>query len=318
MTAVYSTPFGDLEYWTNTDDAAIVTESVITMASVRDAFTAVSTTLTGSYAVKTYKWANSTARGAQTGMTEGDHGYQEDTDTEYEYSGSAWVALVKFYRWANTAARTAQTNMSEGDMGDQLDTNITYRYNGSAWKATSSGLIPVVPTGVSGSGVTKSSGGLVIMTAAPGAISVEGCFSAEFTNYRIEFEATSSSSVSVTLRMRLGSTDATGATDYDIQTLQGQTSTAAAALTNSNTWTITPNAGTLHDFSIDLKRPFLASPTFGKSLAYSGQIAGLSAPGLRYGGILHRLSTSYDGFTFTPSAGNTTGTIRIYGWNDNT
>jgi hypothetical protein len=37
-----------------------------------------------------YKWANATARGAQTGMAAGDSGYQSDTDTYWNYNGTAW------------------------------------------------------------------------------------------------------------------------------------------------------------------------------------------------------------------------------------
>lgn len=43
--------------------------------------------------VQTFVWANTTARNAQTGMVEGDMGYQRDTDTTYRYTGSAWVAF---------------------------------------------------------------------------------------------------------------------------------------------------------------------------------------------------------------------------------
>lgn len=42
-------------------------------------------------AVKGYRWADATARAAQTGMVAGDLGYQIDNDTLYRYSGSAWV-----------------------------------------------------------------------------------------------------------------------------------------------------------------------------------------------------------------------------------
>ena len=37
-----------------------------------------------------YRWANSAARTAQTGMVAGDVGYQTDTGVVYRYSGSAW------------------------------------------------------------------------------------------------------------------------------------------------------------------------------------------------------------------------------------
>lgn len=43
--------------------------------------------------IKSYVWANATARGTQTGMTEGDMGYQRDTNEPYLYTGTAWVVL---------------------------------------------------------------------------------------------------------------------------------------------------------------------------------------------------------------------------------
>ncbi len=43
--------------------------------------------------IQTFQWADSTARGAQAGMAEGDIGYQADTNLYYKYSGSAWGLL---------------------------------------------------------------------------------------------------------------------------------------------------------------------------------------------------------------------------------
>lgn len=42
--------------------------------------------------IHTFSWVNPAARIAQTGMIEGDTGYQADTDTYYYYNGSAWVS----------------------------------------------------------------------------------------------------------------------------------------------------------------------------------------------------------------------------------
>ncbi len=41
-----------------------------------------------------FVWANSTERGAQTGMVESSLGYQIDTETEYIYNGSEWQSVV--------------------------------------------------------------------------------------------------------------------------------------------------------------------------------------------------------------------------------
>lgn len=40
--------------------------------------------------IKSYKWANVSARTAQTGMSEGDVGDQADTNVTYRYDGAAW------------------------------------------------------------------------------------------------------------------------------------------------------------------------------------------------------------------------------------
>lgn len=45
-------------------------------------------------AIRTYKWANSTARAAQTGMTEGDVGDQADNNHIYRYNGTAWIDVT--------------------------------------------------------------------------------------------------------------------------------------------------------------------------------------------------------------------------------
>lgn len=41
--------------------------------------------------IKTYRWANTAARTATTGMSNGDEGYQIDTGAFYDRTGSAWV-----------------------------------------------------------------------------------------------------------------------------------------------------------------------------------------------------------------------------------
>ena len=41
--------------------------------------------------IQTFVWADTAARNAQTGMTEGDFGYQLDNDLTYRYTGSIWT-----------------------------------------------------------------------------------------------------------------------------------------------------------------------------------------------------------------------------------
>lgn len=51
-------------------------------------------TVIGNRAIQTYKWPNAAARTVQTGMSEGDQGYQSDTDTSYFYTGSTWRTVT--------------------------------------------------------------------------------------------------------------------------------------------------------------------------------------------------------------------------------
>lgn len=41
-------------------------------------------------AIQTFRWADATARAAQTGMQAGDRGYQIDTGVDYSYNGTTW------------------------------------------------------------------------------------------------------------------------------------------------------------------------------------------------------------------------------------
>jgi hypothetical protein len=58
-----------------------------------------------------FTWANSTERGAQTGMLQGSRGYQEDTKAEYVYESGAWRVTPAFIQFTATGqATTAATN----------------------------------------------------------------------------------------------------------------------------------------------------------------------------------------------------------------
>jgi hypothetical protein len=75
----------NLVIWTVSDPDALSTASAAMQNSVQAALTSNS----NARQIKSYKWANITARNAQAGMTEGDIGYQMDTKTVYLYF-TAW------------------------------------------------------------------------------------------------------------------------------------------------------------------------------------------------------------------------------------
>ena len=82
-----------ITYPTGTDQVAPLNTVFANMAnSIQTAF--------NRRATYTYRWANAAARTAQTGMRNGDEGYQVDTDVWYLRKGNAWVPQL------NTAADT--------------------------------------------------------------------------------------------------------------------------------------------------------------------------------------------------------------------
>lgn len=179
------------------------------------------------------------------------------------------------------------------------------------------GLTSVIPTSVAGSGVSVGAAGKVTFTAAT-SVSVNGCFTSTYDNYRIMLEVpTVSATVTLTANLRSAGADTTAA-NYDLEVLQGTSSTAAAAQAAAGaSWSVNGGVtGTVHDITFELKRPALALPTYGTLFSMVTQNP-QTAPGVAVRGLSHRLSTAYDGFTITPTGGTITGTIRIYGYNNN-
>lgn len=221
--------------------------------------------------------------------------------------------------WPTITERTAQTGMVDGSRGYQIDTGYDYRYNGTVWRNAADGLVPIQPVTVSGTGVSLGAGGQVVLTAMTSA-QVNGIFSAEFDNYKIDVDIpTSSANITLNMMLSSGGTNDTSA-NYDLQALTGQSGTATAGQVSAGSlWGIYPgpsNGNRIMDVEIAMKRPFLAVPTIGVStgIATLGTIGAATA----YSGkmLMHRASTSFDGLGFTSTTGSVTGVIHIYGWNN--
>jgi hypothetical protein len=172
------------------------------------------------------------------------------------------------------------------------------------------GLIMIRPTSVAGTGVTLSNGKVTF--AAASTISVNGCFSSSYDNYRVMVTSTSgSTSERLLLRMRAAGTDASGASTYGFSLLQSATSGAWLNLdfsATSNSLTCGYKHATLRSSeSLDLYAPFLAEQT---AVVVSGQYGVIPF----VGGGSHNVSTSYDGFSLICATGDVTGSLRVYGY----
>jgi hypothetical protein len=177
------------------------------------------------------------------------------------------------------------------------------------------GHTAIIPTSVAGTGVTVGASGKVSFTAST-SISLNGIFTSTYDHYKVEIYTTAASTAVLRVVLRSAGTDATAA-NYDYTLLYANSATPGSATVAANAnWTLNASiSSTVMKHNLELTNPFLASMTtaIGRSVAYASAVAPLIG---NFGGG-HRLSTSYDGLTFTTSTGSLTGTIRVYGYNNN-
>jgi hypothetical protein len=147
--------------------------------------------------------------------------------------------------------------------------------------------------------------------------SVNNVFSSTYKNYRIFINLTAITvDGSSNIKLRVGGVDA--ATAYNYNGLQVSTSTATGdSQTAQTSFPVmqmdSAASGAYHVYIADLFNPFEAVQT--GIIFTSRSFTGSGAPLFwNYGGY-HGTSSSYDGFTLTLT-GSTTGTIKVYGYND--
>jgi hypothetical protein len=203
----------------------------------------------------------------------------------------------------------------EGQAIFETDTDRMLIWNGTTWVIPNApaqnptGLELITPTSVAGTGVALS--GANVTYSATTSISVNGCFSSLYSNYRVLIASTIGSvDGQILLQMRSNGTDATGSTDYDYSASQynygtllnlGSSSGGSSAVIGYKI----ASAGS--SMSLDFYNPFITRNTLFSGV---GQYVGLI---LNAGGQ-HKQAVSYDGFTLTSGAGTMTGVVTVYGY----
>lgn len=235
---------------------------------------------------------------------------------------NAW-GQVRPGRFGSAATRTTEFAKASGaylvvgaqsiraDIGNSL-----WDYNGTAW-VPAQALTSITPTSVSGTGTTLVGKTIVLSTAT--ASQLNGLFTGDFDNYRVDIDVPDSTGVLTCVMQLSASGAADSSANYDATALQGTGVTASSAQALATTsWGATPGtAGTnrIMNLSAEFKKPFLAKPTQAivTGVANSTTQTTSSAVGTKL--LSHRLSSSYDGLTITWTGGPA-GTIKVYGWNN--
>ncbi len=179
--------------------------------------------------------------------------------------------------------------------------------------ASSSGMDLMTPTSVAGSGVTLS-GGQVSFSAAT-AVSVNGCFTSTYDNYVIRAQVTTMSLSQYTqMRLRAAGTD-NSSSNYYFNGYSVNSSSATGVSVSRSIGLVTSfeviQTSTDDTFAnINVSGPMQAFLT-----TVQWNTTMVNATDMQHNNAGGRMSvtTAYDGFSFIPSAGALTGTLRVYG-----
>ena len=211
--------------------------------------------------------------------------------------------------FASSAARgSAIASPTEGMVSYLSDTNNVEAYTGSAWTTVGlSGLVPVAPTSIANSGGSASTSGYTTTFTGVSSISLNGVFSADYDNYRIMVRHTGSTSYGFRIRLRASGTDASGNDYRNQQIYTSGSATVLGAYNASTQGEIGPGGTNAVLLGADIQDPNRSAQTgvVGQS-ARDGDFSNF--------GIVHTLSSAYDGFTLFPSTGTLTGVVSVYGY----
>lgn len=181
------------------------------------------------------------------------------------------------------------------------------------------GQTSIIPTSVTGTGVSVGAAGKVTLTAATSA-SVNVCFTSTYDNYLIQFDFTTSAAASPNIVLRAAGTDSVAA-NYDAQQLVARSTTALVAQALAGTsWPASGGVALVagrHVGSIRLYGPALAVATAGLIEDNVTANPMTTSSALATTSLLHRLTSAFDGFTISVASGNVTGNLRVYGYNNN-
>ena len=194
------------------------------------------------------------------------------------------------------------------------------RINATLTGVQPGGLAKIVPTSVavgSGSGSVDSNGAVTFSGVS--SITLNGCFSSTYENYKIIVNITGvSTQMDILMRLSVSGTDNSSAvySRGGVYNYINSTPTALASVGDTK-WQlgfVNSGTGSKNAFSIDVYRPNIVAETTASALGVWNN--NVTFAGF-FCGYLHDSATSFNGFTVYPNTGTiSSGTIRVYGYNN--
>jgi hypothetical protein len=219
----------------------------------------------------------------------------------------------------NSSDIPAASASLEGFIVFQKDTNELKICDGTNWIGVvdtdaPNGLVLINPTSVAGSGVTLSNGTVTISAAS--SASVNGVFSSLFDNYRVIWSPSAYSNAAQTqtnIRLRVSGADNSNANYYWSRNFFGDGVGGGSSVNLGTVWQLGDTNTPLHYFTMDIYSPFLSRRTSFTAQTAAWQTATSVFFLINTAGTTS-VTTSYDGFTLSASAGTFSGELRIYGY----
>jgi len=212
--------------------------------------------------------------------------------------------------FGGSAARSSAigtANFEEGMVSYLTDTDKVEAYNGTDW-------VSVAPTTSQGLTLinTTSFSGVATQT-------INNVFTTSYRHYRIILQLTAGTSdADLQLRMRIGAT--TTATNYyyggNLVIFDGSNSIVNG--NNTTQWPLgsidTSNQNIAQSYSMDIFSPQIARSTNLVLKGWSQQTGGNTYM-LNFAGVQND-ATQFDGFAILATAGNISGKVSVYGYNE--
>lgn len=193
---------------------------------------------------------------------------------------------------------SGEKTLAEGQLAYIESTKTVQFYNGTTWLPLNSGLNIVTPE---------------TALSAAATLTLDGCFTSNYTNYRLIINATAAATSNPVLQLRAAGV--TAATNYNRQQIDASSTTLSGARVTSQT---SFELGYLeadyrNSFIIDIMQPQIAQ--FTNFYIANNYSSGTSTTNVVWLGVtgFHAAATAYDGFIITFNS-NTTGTYALYGY----
>ena len=200
--------------------------------------------------------------------------------------------------------------LTSSDLNDTFGSKLDYPAGGSDGDL-------LAKDGTDAEWVAPDPGGLTLITSetfsAVSSVSVDGCFTSAYENYRIVLQGNGSvGTASIFMRLRASGTDDAG-TNYQrgvilMTNVSGPTASFASA-TEAGVGGI---GDTVHSADILVTRPQKAA----QSTIQAQNVNGTTGFQFVLFGNNHTLSTAHDGFTIIAGSGTISGLVRVYGLGD--